>query len=324
MFKKKNSTEALNKKLRKAVAAVDADEVRALLHDGADANASTAEFSGDISFITYSHSLALKCYILLSFENSRTPAYFEKTVACIKAFAEHGADLNVTFKDKTALMHFAAVPEILEAVLPYAKDIDIVSIKGNTIYHYCAQEGLSRSLHLLLQKQSALELQNKWGNTPLHLAAQAGKFDTVKMLVEMGANCSALNKNGSRPFDLVDKRHAALAEYLMERTPVIQSALATAEPVWALDGDNEVYRISFKEGAGYKLTEFFNFEARTYRSVMRNLQTNAESQALRFFAEMEGVPCLQEAVHNYETLGGKLDARAAVKSQGVHKKIEVR
>lgn len=73
-----------------------------------------------------------------------------------------------------------------------------------------------------------------------------------------------------------------------------------------------ISRVQRQPAIGYKLTEIFNFSTRTYTCLGRNLETNAESMAVRTFDEFDDKAVIREAFGALRARGGTADETAIV------------
>jgi len=80
--------------------------------------------------------------------------------------------------------------------------------------------------------------------------------------------------------------------------------LEAAADEWRMTGVEEVARVTVKELIGYRVTEIFNFNAGLYTQIARNIETNAESQAVQALHSLDE-KALDAARAALASLGGQ-------------------
>jgi ankyrin repeat protein len=156
----------------------------------------------------------------------------------------------------------------------------------------------NREKSLQLYTQGAnVNYQNSEGNTALNNAAYNGNFMIVQFLVEkLGANTNIRNNAGKRPEDR-DSNEGVKAYLRQER----QRQKPTG---WIKTADDEIAHITSRNTINYRLTEIFNFTARTYAHISQNIETMAESKSLTVFDEFGNKPYLLTALQELKKQGG--------------------
>ena len=142
-----------------------------------------------------------------------------------------------------------------------------------------------------------IESKDGRGNRPLHHAAANGSSEAIQLLLKLGADSKALNNDGQTPLykaEKCEKRHAVALLKQHDARLIKQERLNDA-PQWLKTGDSEVARVSQNAALEYQVTEIFNFSARKYTQIMRNLKTDAESQGVVFFDAYADKKLLAEA-----------------------------
>lgn len=150
------------------------------------------------------------------------------------------------------------------------------------------------------------------GTTALHEAAKNGNAGLVIALLELGADETIADNDNRTPAVLAQKDHPGIAAVLRGERPGV--AQQQGDTGWKLLAADEVARITQKNAVGYRVTEIFNFTARLYTQVMRNLSTGQESQAVKAFSAVAEGGLVAEAAEALARLGGNAPA------QGMDKK----
>ncbi|MCE9507444.1 MAG: ankyrin repeat domain-containing protein [Alphaproteobacteria bacterium] len=293
--------EKLNNKLRKACSAGKLSEIERLLAEGADINGKDSEGNTPLVYAICS-SLSQTVQLLIA----------------------KGADVNAADKSrKTPLMHACSGgrEDIVDILLQSGSNINIHNPNNYswTALHYAAAYSDKETvIPLLVKKGANINTVDDRGQTALHCAADYSKFPSVKALVACGADANIRDNRGNRPEDLAKSNgRDGIANFLREKTapaPVVKSG-------WQLTAPDEIVFTAEKAAAGYCLTEIFNFNARIYTQIARNLKSGAESQTVRFFDEFPDKKILEQAHQQLTQLGGKA-AAAVIYSAVLNKKTQ--
>ena len=178
-----------------------------------------------------------------------------------------------------------------------------LAVKGNmgwTALHFAAALGHKNIFETLTEHGGDLKAVSNEGKSPLHVTAEYGRFLIVEMLVAKGVDVNVMDNNGNTPAVLAQKNgHHGLADFLRE-----QGKTVVVETGWELTSPEEIIFTSEKKG--YCLTQIFNFKMRTCTQIARNLETNAESQTMRFFDEFPDKEAIDEARRELEKQGGRV------------------
>ena len=197
----------------------------------------------------------------------------------VRKLVEAGADVNVPEEDGTMPLHRAAMS-------------------------YSSEE----TLRLFLPKVLDVNAQMPDGSTALHIAAKRGIAGVALLLLEKGADTSIVDKEGNTAADLADKSFPALAAVLRGVSPAVV-AKSAENGNWLLVAPDEVARVTPKNILGYRITEVFNFSARTYTKISRNMESGAESQAIKSFSEIAEGGLVAAARAALSSLGGEAPGR---------------
>lgn len=177
------------------------------------------------------------------------------------------------------------------------------------------RHGAGDLVKFLVENGADVNVRGRDGNTPLHLAAQQGFANLAKYLIENGADRNAANVNLNTAADVAEKEYPVLAAMIRgEAAPAVPPA-EPADSVWKLVAADEIARVRSKEGIGYRITEIFNFSARTYTHIACNLESRAESQAVKSFSELDGGGLVDAAYDELVRLGGRADYIAPEKKR---------
>jgi len=169
---------------------------------------------------------------------------------------------------------------------------------GETMLHKAAFYGSVRVATWMLDGGMSANVKDNTGYTPLHEAARNGVPAVIPLLLQHGADLDALNSGKKTPFDLAKEKNK-------EETAAVLRAAYRA-PRWMKTGAAEVTEVSYRDQIGYKVTQIFNFAARSYILVMHNEKTQAESVTMKTFGDMADRNLVQAAEKAFTGLGGKL------------------
>lgn len=232
----------------------------------------------------------------------------------MKQLVEMGADIQ---QGRTPESHstplysaaYRAFTEGVEWLLSQGADPHVKrSDDGHTPMMEAASDGSYEIVSLLIKAGADVNAaQTDDGMTAMHFAARRGRGDIARLLMNNGANVDATDQRMNTPADLADKEYPRIADMIRgkERPPERSEINADG---WHLTAPDEVAHVSDKKVIGYRLTEIFNFSGGAYTRIARSLETGAESQTMRLFAEFSDNTMLIEAQKHLEAKGGKLPA----------------
>jgi len=169
---------------------------------------------------------------------------------------------------------------------------------GETLLHKAAFYGARHVAQWLLENGMSANVRDKQDYTPLHEAARAGNPAVISLLLERGGDLDVTTRNGKRPLE------CAIEKGDQETITLLRNAYRA--PRWLKTGDAEVAEVSYRDEIRYKVTQIFNFAARSYILVMQNERTQAESVTMRTFGELADRQMIQTAEKAFIDLGGKL------------------
>lgn len=156
--------------------------------------------------------------------------------------------------------------------------------------------------------------------TPLHWAALYGCGKIVELLLKNGADAKIRDDAMRTPAEVAEKEnHRAIARLIRGEdldAPAKKPEPAPVSDVWRLVAADEVAHISNKPSIGYRVTEIFNFSARRFTQMTRNLETGAETQVLREFDEFLDRAPLESAWKKLSELGG------TAPQDSIHRKLD--
>lgn len=125
--------------------------------------------------------------------------------------------LGITFEDKNLVSYAGrGDKEIVTAFLDAGMNINATrNTDGWTALLSASFYKKTDLVHLLLERQAAVNIQDKQGRTSLHYASAMGAEDIVTMLLEAGANPNLQDKQGRTSLmEAYSKKQAKIAEIL--------------------------------------------------------------------------------------------------------------
>lgn len=204
--------------------------------------------------------------------------------------------------------------KIVKMLLDYGVDVNEEDATGRTaLYAAAYYNNAVPIIQMLLDAGANIDKQEKQdGHTALHRAIYWNRFPIVQVLVENGADTNIRNHRGETPECMAAREnYRGIENFLKEKRtqpPTVQENVVQAG--WKVITPVEIAHVSDKKAVGYALTDIFNFESRMHTRIARNLQTNAESQTVKFFDEFTDKKLLEEAYQALTNRGGKADSRA--------------
>lgn len=301
----------LDAKLLSAAARGDADLARVLLNGGADPQARDGEGRTGM-------------HLALMQDN----AGYAKTRELVAMFLNRGVDINEKDGNGATVLHYAVQDESygvstkIRDLLGFGADIHARDGDGRTPLHWAARKSYrSETVKQLLDSGAQVDARDEQGGTPLHLAATHGDEGIIGTLLAAGADINAETKDGKKPWDAAVaggqdyqaqwlKAEAQRLRRAEEKRRAEQQKKREAEKPqdpWSLLDSGRVACTTTDKSIGYRLTEIFNFSARTYTKIAQNLATKAEAVAVKSFDEFGDKTLLEKAHAQLERLGGKAE-----------------
>ncbi len=303
-------------RLLNAVARGDADAARNMLNAGADPHVTDAKGQPGahiaIQLDSYGHKGGREL---------------------VAMFLNRGVDVNAKDGAGATLLHHAVqdgdytIHYKMTDMVHFGADIHACDNAGRTPLHWAAVKGYkTEGVSFLINNNANVNAADEQGVTALHLAAARGDADVIKVLVTAGADMQAVTKAGKTIWDfavdngkdyqaqvlkadaaknLVARRQKAEAQKVVEEAKQVERQ-AEKKPVdpWQLLSNDRVAFSSVERGLGYKLTEIFNFSARTYTQITHNLNTKSEAVVMKTFDEFSDKTPIEKAHGALERLGG--------------------
>lgn len=240
----------------------------------------------------------------------------------VAMFLNRGVDINARDREGATVLHLGAQDESYSAsakvndFVSFGGDVQARDNNGRTPLHYAAIKGYKTdAITALLEHHADVNAADEQGVTPLHLAAARGAADVIHAFLKAGADIDARTKDGRTVWDYaieggkdyqaqVLKAESARRAAEAEKQRVRQAQPQKPADPWTLLGPDRVAHTTIERGVGYKLTEIFNFSARTYTQVTHNLNTKSEAVAVKTFDEFHDKTPIEKAHAALERLGG--------------------
>ncbi|MEZ0261421.1 MAG: ankyrin repeat domain-containing protein [Alphaproteobacteria bacterium] len=235
----------------------------------------------------------------------------------IRLLVERGADPNSGEGGRyTPLMRVVTngSSEAAKALLELGAKPEIKNYDGETPLLIAAKNGQGDIVRALVEHGADINARNAAGETALHLVAAKGHANLVKYLMDKGADITAANINMNTPADVAEKDFPRIADMIKGVTAAPSVPAVPSD--WSLTEPDEVARVKDKTLIGYRVTEIFNFSARLYTQIARNLETRAESQSVKGFTELGDGAAVEAAHAALVKLGGKVNTIDKVKLPG--------
>lgn len=295
--------DSLNQRLLSAVRAGNVQDARRALQDGAEVTAQDAQGKTALHIV-----MATKDYG--SYQNAG------KEIMAL--LLNRGLPVNTPDSSGATALHDALLDDAyttckykIDDLINFGADIKARDNLGRTPLHTAAQRGnKNEGLKALLALRPDINARDNNGATPLHLAAARGETDVMRQLINHGAWVGVADKENQNPWDYAEKAgHEYLAQTLRaEAVKQKQSWDAwekkqNADP-WQLLSPDKVAHVKTEAKIGYRLTEEFNFAARTYTKIAHNLATKAEGVTVVGFDVFDDKSHIERAHENLVRLGG--------------------
>lgn len=314
----------LDNRLLQLAANGNADAARQLVKEGADPQARSPDGKSGLHFaINYSEY-----------------NYTSKGREMLSLFLNRGVDINAGDNTGATPLHYASLDEgypcryKIEDLLNFGADLEARDKMGQTALHHASRRGKKTdAVKVLLESGADINARDEAGATPLHMAAARGDAEVIKILLNAGADVHAETRDGKHVWDFAVefgqdyqaqclKAESARQLRAARQKEVEEQRRRAAEEKpkdpWSLLAPDRIAVTAEEKQIGYKLTEVFNFGARTYTQISQNLATRSEAVAVKTFDEFDDKTVLERAFTELERLGGKAD-HASIKGPVVEK-----
>ncbi|HUD01137.1 MAG TPA: ankyrin repeat domain-containing protein, partial [Rhabdochlamydiaceae bacterium] len=167
----------------------------------------------------------------------------------LELFLQHGANINTSDGEATALHHACNRGNNFEMVKFLLERGANITVNGNPPLHYAVHGGCVQAAELLLnaganknakdnrgatplnyacgfgecriemirfllRRRANVNLPNKYGNSPLSLACRAGSSKIAQLLIEHGADIHFRDEDGVTPLEYMQRNRAVFGEIL--------------------------------------------------------------------------------------------------------------
>ncbi len=238
--------------LATAAAEQQADEVRSLLANGADANVPLADGSTALLWAAHWNDLEMVELLLgaganvnASDDHGVTPlvrAAENASLAMIEQLLKAGADSNLPqVNGLTALMVASRTGnlEVVKALVDAGSDVNASTIEyGATALMWAASEAHQTIVSLLLERGAHANHSTVDGFTPLLFAAGSGNIELAEQLLAGGVNVNDTGIDGSHalPYAIVNGHHE-FALFLLRQGADATATLGTISALHAAAGN---------------------------------------------------------------------------------------
>ena len=247
----------------------------------------------------------------------------------VAMFLNRGVDVNAKDAAGATLLHHAVqdtdytIHYKMADLVHFGADVHARDKDGRTPMHWAAVQGYkTEGISFLINHDADVNAADEQGVTPLHVAAARGDADVIAVLVKAGADMRAVTKNGKTVWDFAvdggkdyqaqvlkaDAAKVLLARHKKAEAQKVVEQVKQVErkPVdpWQLLSPDRVAFSATERGLGYRLTEIFNFSARTYTQITHNIGTKSEAVVMKTFDEFSDKTPIEKAHDARERLGG--------------------
>lgn len=178
-----------------------------------------------------------------------------------KAIDENGNQPFAVTPIKVAIWHDAAdtVELLIRRGVPFLPK----ESKGESPFHYAAENGGRRVAELLLEKGVSVDDRDQNMQTALHRASSRGQLDLVQFLVSRKADVNAKDDEGRTPAHLICRRYvgaedeAGVADQIRRNTKVAQLLVDAGANLSVRSGSGQMPIHCAAESARLELVQLF-------------------------------------------------------------------
>ena len=329
----KNTEERLTKKLHAAMAKADMAVIVKLIASGANPalniQSTKRQYEGN----------ALHAHASVYHDN-----YPEQDRAAVRYILSRGVDISAGNSKGETPLHLAMrtndkntyIDDCINFLIDNRANVKAKTHDGQTPMHYLVSaletdvRWQKYPLKRLISHGADVNAQDNLGITPLMLAATMGAYDVCEILIEEGADIHLTDhtdKTASYYAEIAE--NFTLAAYLKEKekstrrkvaapavvvepvavsvAPPMPEVLAPQETGWSKQGTHKISCVTVERALGYKITEIFNFQARTYVCLSQNMKTSAEALVHKTFDDFADKGVLLTALEQLRLQGGVVD-----------------
>ena len=200
----KRAADEATGKLINAALHGDAKDVKALLEQGADANAKDNRGVDVLNFAVQRADLEM-----------------------VKTLLANGADAGATNPTGMAGLHIAAYNgywEIAKLLLAKGADVNAIGSHGSTPLDMAAFQGQTNVVGLLLDNGADMSATDDMGMTALMTTVIMKHVDFARLLLDRGAKVNARDKTGRTALNYADANNPAMVELLKKAGAIKSSA----------------------------------------------------------------------------------------------------
>ncbi|KAM9339302.1 uncharacterized protein asb2a.1 [Symphorus nematophorus] len=140
-------------------------------------------------------------------------------VSCVDFLLKHGADPNISNKDRETPL-FAACERthtaVVDVLLMFRAHVNCCCARGLSPLHEAVRHGHLELCRTLLQAGANLHAKDVYSIRPLFIAAQHGHSDIIKLLAKRGADVNAQAADGASPlFEACKNGHVDAMDALL-------------------------------------------------------------------------------------------------------------
>lgn len=137
-------------------------------------------------------------------------------IGVVRALISAGANANAsTLSGQVPLHYHKGRVDVIEALLPATKSVDVRDRAGQTSLHRAAGPGHTDAARALLAAGASVNALDRYGKAPLHYACEERRLDTARVLLDNGGDAAMRDGEGKSALQLCgDARMRATLEGL--------------------------------------------------------------------------------------------------------------
>jgi len=246
-----------------------------------------------------------------------------KNITIVELLLKNGANVNKRgYRRNTPAMLAAEMGDlqIIKILVNSGANLNDQNLDGDSLISIAAFNKHNHIIEYLIEQGVDINMKNNIGETSLIIAARRGAIKTVEFLLNRGANPKVTSRKGKSILEVLKESRDTMNPNSLKLLIAEKEKLYEASNIWVPFGEDKIAHVDISAKLERRITEVFNFKAKTHFIISENLANKTESiSSLMPFREVDD-SSLKKAFYEYKKQGGKIDEDSAIRNI-IHKRI---